>query len=73
MNADQNRSLSEKICVYLQNLRLKTKPKKLRAADFSWEAPPSPVKTTISSTAIIALQLRHKRHSVPPKESNACL
>ena len=44
----------------------------MRAADFSWEAPPSPVKTTISSSAIIALQLRHKRHSVPPKESNAC-
>jgi hypothetical protein len=36
-------------------------PKKLRAADFSWEAPPSPVKTSISSTAIIALQLRIKR------------
>jgi hypothetical protein len=44
----------------------------MRAADFSWEAPPSPVKTTISSSAMIALQLRHKRHSVPPKESNAC-
>ncbi len=46
--------------------------KKLRAADFSWEAPPSPVKTSISSSAIIALLLRHKRYSVPPKESNAC-
>jgi len=45
----------------------------MRAADFSWEAPPSPVKTTISSTAIIALLLRNKRRSVPPKESNACL
>ena len=39
----------------------------MRAADFSWEAPPSPFKTSISSTAIIALQLRNKRHSVPPK------
>lgn len=29
-----------------------TEPKKLRAADFSWEAPPSPVKTSISSSAI---------------------
>src|ERR1044072_8634697 len=44
----------------------------MRAADYSWEAPPSPVKTTISSSAIIAHRLRHKRHSVPPKESNAC-
>src|ERR1044072_6739223 len=45
----------------------------MRPADFSWEAPPSPVKTTTSSTAIIALLLRHKRRSVPPKEPNACL
>jgi hypothetical protein len=52
---------------------LVNRAKKLRAADFSWEAPPSPVKTSISSSAIIALRLRHKRHSVPPKESNACL
>jgi hypothetical protein len=44
----------------------------MRAADLSWEAPPSPVKTSISSSAIIALQLRHKRYSVPPKESNTC-
>jgi len=51
----------------------KNRAKKMRAADFSWEAPPSPVKTSISSSAIVALQLRHKRHSVPPKESNACL
>jgi hypothetical protein len=29
-----------------------TEPKKLRAADFSWEAPPSPFKTSISSSAI---------------------
>ena len=56
-----------------RNLRLEpTGPKKLRAADFSWEAPPSLIKTTISSSAIIALRLRHKRYSVPPKESNAC-
>src|ERR1051326_9128756 len=41
----------------------------MRAADFSWEAPPSPVRTSISSSAIIAHRLRHKRHSVPPKES----
>src|SRR5687767_6921552 len=40
----------------------------MRAADFSWRAPPSPVKTSISSSAIVALQLRHKRGSVPPKE-----
>ena len=39
----------------------------MRAADISREAPPSPVKTSISSSAIIAHQLRHKRHSVPPK------
>ena len=44
----------------------------MRAADYSWEAPPSPVRTKISSSAIIAHRLRHKRHSVPPKESNAC-
>jgi hypothetical protein len=44
----------------------------MRAADFSWEAPPSPVKTSISSSAIIALLLRHKRCSVPPKEPTAC-
>jgi hypothetical protein len=44
----------------------------MRAADLSWGAPPSPVKTSISSTAIIALLLRYKRRSVPPKESNAC-
>jgi hypothetical protein len=48
-------------------------PKQMRAADFSWEAPPSPVKTTISSTAIIALLLRYKRYSVPPKESTLAL
>jgi len=41
----------------------------MRAADYSWEAPPSPVRTKISSSAIIAHRLRHKRHSVPPKES----
>src|SRR4030095_10782387 len=45
----------------------------MRAADLSWEPPPSPFKTSISSTAIIALQLRRKRHSVPPKELNVCL
>ena len=44
----------------------------MRAADFSWEAPPSPVKTTISSAAIVAHQLRNKRDSVPPKEPTAC-
>src|SRR5437867_453504 len=44
----------------------------MRAADFSWEAPPSPFKPSISRPAIIALQLRDKRHSVPPKESCAC-
>lgn len=38
----------------------------MRAADFSWEAPPSLVKTSTSSTAFVALQLRHKCHSVPP-------
>src|SRR4030095_9989510 len=62
---------------YLRNsadkiLPYKNRAKKMRAADLSWEAPPSPVKTSISSSAIIALHLRHKRHSVPPKESNAC-
>ncbi|HEX6043964.1 MAG TPA: hypothetical protein VFZ22_05700 [Pyrinomonadaceae bacterium] len=46
--------------------------KKMRAADFSWEAPPSPVKTTISSAAIVAYRLRNKRGSVPPKEPTAC-
>lgn len=45
----------------------------MRAADFSWEAPPSPVKTTISSSAIVAHLLRHKRGSVPPKESTFAL
>jgi len=45
----------------------------MRAADFSWEAPPSPFKTSISSTAIIALQLRNKRHSIPPKSQRLLL
>src|SRR5215470_3753957 len=44
----------------------------MRAADFSWEAPPSPVKTTISSSAMLLIKLRYKRGSVPPKESNIC-
>jgi len=39
--------------------------KKLRAADLSWEAPPSPVKTTISSPAIIA----HRTASQAPLRS----
>jgi len=41
----------------------------MRAAGLSWRAPPSPIKTSTSSTAIIALQLRASYHSVPPKES----
>src|ERR1044072_9359394 len=56
----------------IKSCLITTGPKQLRDADLSWEAPPSPVRTSISSSAIIALRLRHKRHSVPPKESNAC-
>jgi len=37
----------------------------MRAADLSWEAPPSPVKTTISSPAIIA----HRTASQAPLRS----
>ena len=44
----------------------------MRAADFSWEAPPSLFKTSISSSAIVAHQLRYKRGSVPPKRVNVC-
>ena len=39
----------------------------MRAADFSWEAPPSPFKTSISSTAIIALRLRQQTSLCSPK------
>ena len=67
----KNRILAAKF-PRIKSCLLRTGPKKLRAADFSWEAPPSPVRTSISSSAIIAHRLRHKRHSVPPKESNAC-
>src|SRR5687768_3663155 len=45
----------------------------MRAADFFWEAPPSPFRTIISSSAIVAHQLRHKRGSVPPKRVTVCL
>ena len=39
----------------------------MRAADFSWEAPPSPVKTTISSSAIYALSTASQAPLRSPK------
>ena len=47
-------------------------PKKCGLLIFPGRLPQAPSGRQISSTAIIAHRLRHKRHSVPPKESNAC-
>ena len=47
----------------------------MRAADLSWEAPPSPVKTTISSSAIIALPTASQAPLRSPKrvKTLACI
>jgi len=47
-----------------RELSIKTSP-----ADFSWEAPPSPVKTSISSTAIVALLTALQASLCSPKKS----
>ena len=51
----------------------KTGPKKCGLLIFPGRLPQAPSGRQISSTAIIARQLRHKRHSVPPKESTLAL
>jgi hypothetical protein len=43
-------------------------PKKLRAADISWEAPPSLVQDDNQQHRYFAHQLRVNNNSVPPKE-----
>src|SRR6185436_8410724 len=50
----------------------KTGPKKLRAADFSWEAPPSPVRTTNQQHRYYCSSTASQTSLRSPKRVNAC-
>src|SRR6185503_15040804 len=47
-------------------------PKKLRAADFSWEAPPSPVRTTNQQHRYYCSSTASQTSLRSPKRVNAC-
>ena len=47
--------------------------KQMRAADFLGRLPQAPSRRQSAAPLLLLFRLRHKRHSVPPKESNACL